>query len=123
MGIVPDQITYTSDYFAKLLELGERMLKEGNAYIDDQPKLAMKVGRADGIESPRRNASVEDNLTLWEEMKAGTEKGVTCVMRGKIDMKCENKVLRDPSLYRCNLTPHHRTGAQYKVACTLPSYT
>jgi len=113
VGIVADSLTYTSDHFPFLIECAERMIREGNAYIDNSPKDVMKAGRRNGIESPCRNQTVEQNLALFEEMKAGTAEGQKCVMRGKISMSNPNKVLRDPSLWRCNSTPHHRTGTKY----------
>jgi len=85
------------------------------AYIDQSPKEVIKHERKEGIESKYRNASVSENLALWEEMKKGSEIGQKCVMRAKIDMQNKNRVLRDPALYRCVLTPHHRTGTKYKV--------
>lgn len=115
IGFIPDKTTYTSDYFDLLLEYAEKMIKMGKAYIDDISKEEMKEGRMNGIESPNRNNSVEKNLEMWEEMKNGTEHGKKCVMRAKIDMKCLNKVMRDPTMYRCVDTPHHRTGSKYKV--------
>ena len=75
----------------------------------------MREERNKGIDSASRSNSVEQNLKLWEEMKAGTELGLKCCMRAKIDMKSVNGTLRDPTLYRCNLTPHHITKDKYKL--------
>ena len=71
--------------------------------------------RMDGIESQRRNRSVEETLQIWEEMQKGSSEGLKNCMRWKISMTNPNKAMRDPVAYRCNLTPHHRTGTKYKV--------
>ncbi|KAI4873323.1 hypothetical protein NFI96_029076, partial [Prochilodus magdalenae] len=115
LQIKPDQFTYTSDHFPTILRLGEQLLREGRAYIDDTPPDLMKQEREQRIESRHRNNSVEKNLQMWEEMKAGTEYGQTCCMRAKIDMNSNNGCMRDPTLYRCKNAPHPRTGSTYKV--------
>ena len=69
----------------------------------------------DGVESKRRNSTVEENLSLWKEMVNGTKRGTECCVRGKLDMQDPNKSLRDPVYYRCNPDPHHRVGSKYKV--------
>lgn len=69
-----------------------------------------------GDASARRERSVEENLRIFtEEMKNGTEEGLKNCLRAKIDYKAPNKALRDPVIYRCNLTPHHRTGTEWKM--------
>ena len=73
----------------------------------------------DGIESQRRNRSAEDSLQVWEEMQQGSAEGLKNCMRWKISMTNPNKAMRDPVAYRCNLTPHHRTGTKYKVGWRL----
>lgn len=116
LGFVPDQVTYTSDYFDKIIELGEKLIKDGKAYIDLTPAEQMKADRKAMIDSPYRNSTVEENLALWKEMKAGTAKGMQCAMRAKIDMKSKNGCLRDPTFFRVIINPpHHRTGNKYKV--------
>lgn len=76
----------------------------------------MRSQRFDGIESKNRNLSVEENLRIFtEEMKNGTEKGLNYCLRAKIDMQDKNKCMRDPVIYRCNLTPHHLTGNTWKM--------
>lgn len=115
LGIKHDVLTHTSDYFERILELGEYMLREGKAYIDDTPVELMRQERGEGIDSKRRNNSVEENLRLWAAMREGNEEGLKCVMRAKINMQHDNKTLRDPTLFRCSLVPHHRTGSKYKV--------
>ncbi|XP_028822206.1 bifunctional glutamate/proline--tRNA ligase-like [Denticeps clupeoides] len=115
LQIKPDQFTYTSDHFATILRLGEQLLQEGKAYIDDTPPDAMKQEREQRTESKNRVNSVEKNMQMWAEMKAGSEYGQSCCMRAKIDMNSNNGCLRDPTLFRCKNAPHPRTGTTYKV--------
>uniref|UniRef100_A0A0D9UZI1 glutamate--tRNA ligase n=1 Tax=Leersia perrieri TaxID=77586 RepID=A0A0D9UZI1_9ORYZ len=115
LGIKYDIVTYTSDYFPQLMEMAENLINQGKAYVDDTPKEQMRTERMDGVESKCRNNTVEDNLALWKEMINGTERGMQCCVRGKLDMQDPNKSLRDPVYYRCNTDPHHRVGSQYKV--------
>ena len=116
LGIKGDKITYSSDYFQKMYELAIQMIKEGKAYCDDTPLEKMRAERMDGIKSERRDRTVEENLKIFtEEMKNGTEEGLKNCLRAKIDYTALNKTLRDPVIYRCNLTPHHRTGSEWKI--------
>ncbi|VAH76037.1 unnamed protein product [Triticum turgidum subsp. durum] len=110
-----DVVTYTSDHFPKLMEMAESLIKQGKAYVDDTPKEQMRSERMDGVESKRRNSTVEENLSLWKEMVNGTKRGTECCVRGKLDMQDPNKSLRDPVYYRCNPDSHHRVGSKYKV--------
>ncbi|KAJ8401185.1 hypothetical protein AAFF_G00387670 [Aldrovandia affinis] len=115
LQIKPDSFTYTSDHFPLILRMGEQLLQEGKAYIDDTPPDVMKQEREQRAESRHRSNSVEKNMQMWEEMKAGSEFGQTCCMRAKIDMSSNNGCLRDPTLYRCKNAPHPRTGTTYRV--------
>ncbi|XP_037650125.1 bifunctional glutamate/proline--tRNA ligase isoform X1 [Sebastes umbrosus] len=115
LQIHPDQFTYTSDHFLTIMRFGEQLLSEGKAYIDNTPPEQMKQEREQRTESKNRNNTVEQNMKMWTEMKAGTESGQTCCMRAKIDMNSNNGCLRDPTLYRCKNTPHPRTGTTHKV--------
>ncbi|XP_037342526.2 bifunctional glutamate/proline--tRNA ligase isoform X3 [Pungitius pungitius] len=115
LQIHPDQFTYTSDHFPTIMGFAEQMLQEGKAYIDNTPPEQMKLEREQRIESKCRNNTVEQNMKMWSEMKAGSVSGQTCCMRAKIDMNSNNGCLRDPTLYRCKNTPHPRTGGSYKV--------
>uniref|UniRef100_A0A3P9NA26 Bifunctional glutamate/proline--tRNA ligase n=2 Tax=Poecilia reticulata TaxID=8081 RepID=A0A3P9NA26_POERE len=115
LQIHPDQFTYTSDHFPIIMRLAEKLLAEGKAYIDDTPPEQMKQEREQRTESRCRNNTVEQNMKMWAEMKAGTEYGQSCCMRAKIDMSSNNGCLRDPTLYRCKNAPHPRTGTTYKV--------
>ncbi|XP_068586506.1 bifunctional glutamate/proline--tRNA ligase isoform X2 [Cebidichthys violaceus] len=115
LQIHPDQFTYTSDHFTTIMEFAEQLLAEGKAYIDNTPPEQMKLEREQRTESKCRNNTVEQNMKMWSEMKAGTASGQTCCMRAKIDMNSNNGCLRDPTLYRCKNTPHPRTGNTYHV--------
>uniref|UniRef100_A0A671YNE1 Bifunctional glutamate/proline--tRNA ligase n=1 Tax=Sparus aurata TaxID=8175 RepID=A0A671YNE1_SPAAU len=115
LQIHPDQFTYTSDHFPIIIRFAEQLLSEGKAYIDDTPPEQMKAEREQRTESRCRNNTVEQNMKMWSEMKAGTEFGQTCCMRAKIDMNSNNGCMRDPTLFRCKNTPHPRTGSTYKI--------
>ncbi|CAL9003118.1 unnamed protein product [Prunus brigantina] len=115
LGIKYETVTYTSDYFPQLMEMAENLIRQGKAYVDDTPREEMQKERMDGIESKCRNNSVEENLKLWKEMIAGSDRGLQCCVRGKLDMQDPNKSLRDPVYYRCNPMPHHRIGSKYKI--------
>ncbi|CDP17749.1 unnamed protein product [Coffea canephora] len=115
LGITYEAVTYTSDYFPNMIEMAEKLIHEGKAYVDDTTREKMQQERMDGIESKCRSNSVEENLSLWKEMVAGSERGLMCCLRGKLNMQDPNKSLRDPVYYRCNLTPHHKIGAKYKI--------
>ncbi|KAF2279854.1 glutamyl-tRNA synthetase-like protein [Westerdykella ornata] len=115
MGIKPDKVTYTSDYFQQLYEYCVQMIKEGNAYADDTLQEKMREERMNGIPSERRDSSVEDNLARFEEMKKGTEEGIRWCIRAKISVDDPNKAMRDPVIYRCSPEVHHRTGDKWKI--------
>lgn len=115
LGLKWDVMTYTSDYFPELMKMAEKLIHEGKAYVDDTPKEEMRKERMDGIESKCRNLTVEENIVLWKEMIAGSERGKQCCLRGKLDMQAVNKSLRDPVYYRCNPVPHHRVGQKYNI--------
>ena len=115
LEIEADHLSYTSDHFPAMLAMAEALIKKGHLYADDTPVLQMREERMEGIESARRNRSVEENLRVFNEMKNGSEEGLKHCMRIKLDMKNPNKALRDPVCYRCNLTPHHKTGTTYKL--------
>lgn len=70
----------------------------------------MRQERMDGIASARRDATVEENLVRFSEMKTGSIEGQRWCIRAKISVDNPNKALRDPVVYRCNILPHHRTG-------------
>eukprot|EP00262_Sarcandra_glabra_P015551 TRINITY_DN4809_c0_g2_i1.p1 TRINITY_DN4809_c0_g2~~TRINITY_DN4809_c0_g2_i1.p1 ORF type:complete len:496 (+),score=78.37 TRINITY_DN4809_c0_g2_i1:202-1488(+) len=95
--------------------MAESLIKQGKAYVDDTPRERMQKERMDGIESECRSNSVDQNLALWNEMIAASERGQQCCLRGKLDMQAPNKSLRDPVYYRCNPDSHHRIGSKYKL--------
>jgi glutamyl-tRNA synthetase len=113
LDIVWDRITYSSDYFQMIAETCTRLIEQGLAYCDDTPDEQLKKERNDGIESKRRNESIEQSLAVWNEMQLGQKKEF-CV-RAKIDFKCPNKCMRDPVIYRHVPNHHARTGSKFKV--------
>ncbi|XP_042468235.1 glutamate--tRNA ligase, cytoplasmic-like [Zingiber officinale] len=115
LDIKYEKVTYTSDYFDDLMKMAEKLILEGKAYADDTPREQMQKERMDGIDSTCRNNTVEENMAMWKEMIAGSERGLQCCVRGRLDMQDPNKSLRDPVYYRCNLDSHHRIGSKYKV--------
>ena len=118
-----DRLFYASDYFDQLYAWAVKLIKDGNAYVDDQPSELISEQRGvptqPGIESPFRNRSLEENLELFEKMKNGEFPDGTRVLRGKIDMASPNMHMRDPVLYRIMHTSHHRTGDKW---CIYPMY-
>ena len=108
-------VTYTSDSFQQILEMGTRLIKEGSMYVDDTPMDKMREERINRIESVARTNSIETNLKLWKHMIDGDQQGLKCAARFLMDMQNDNGALRDPVAFRCNLIPHHRTGTKYKV--------
>lgn len=115
LGITPDVIEYTSDYFPRLLEMAEQFIREDKAYVDATPPDEMKEQRLKKEANTYRSQSVEENSRMWKEMVNGTEEGERCCLRAKIDMRHKNGTLRDPTMYRTKKIPHHRTGETYNV--------
>lgn len=117
LGIKPDIISHSSDYFDTMYDLAVQMIKDGNAYCDDTPLELMREQRGEGIASANRNRTVQENLHIFQvEMKNGTEQGLRNCVRAKISIDAPNKALRDPVIYRCNaINAHHRTGTQWKM--------
>nr|POE87449.1 putative glutamate--trna ligase, cytoplasmic [Quercus suber] len=115
LGVKPDRVTYTSDYFQDLYERCVQMIKDGNAYADNTPQEQLRTEREQRIESSHRKDTVEENLAHFEEMKAGTEEGTKWFIRAKMDMSSNNGAMRDPVIYRCNPETHHRTGNTWKI--------
>jgi glutaminyl-tRNA synthetase len=114
---------YASDYFDQLYEFAEKLIEAGKAYVDSQSADEIHKNRGSftqlGIDSPFRNRSKEENLTLFREMKSGKFPDGAHVLRLKIDMKHPNIVLRDPVVYRIRHAHHHRTGDKW---CIYPLY-
>ncbi|XP_060805347.1 bifunctional glutamate/proline--tRNA ligase [Amyelois transitella] len=115
LEIKPDMFTHTSQYFDLMLQMCEKLIKEGKAFVDDTPAEQMKQEREQKVDSKNKKNSVQKNLQLWEEMKKGSAIGVQCCVRAIIDMQSTNGCLRDPTIYRCKPEPHPRTHMQYKV--------
>ena len=115
LEVKPDMVTYTSDYFEVTLGYAKWMISEGLAFMDDTPQEQMKIERANFEDSKNRNLSPEENLKLFDIMCSGSPEGANYCLRAKIDMKSKNGTMRDPVLYRQNLTPHHRSGTKYKA--------
>lgn len=118
-----DRLYFTSDYFDILYNYAIKLIKLGKAYVDDLSKEEIKEYRGTfntpGKESPYRNRSVEENLRLFEEMKAGKYTDGEKVLRAKIDMASPNINMRDPVIYRIFHASHHRTGDKW---CIYPMY-
>ncbi len=114
---------YASDYFQQLYDWAVSLIKEGKAYIDSQTSEEMATQKGNptepGIESPFRNRPVEENLQLFEDMKAGKFEEGKHVLRAKIDMTSSNMLMRDPIMYRVLHKSHHRTNTDW---CIYPMY-
>ncbi|MGD9031097.1 MAG: glutamine--tRNA ligase/YqeY domain fusion protein [Desulfobacteraceae bacterium] len=114
---------YASDYFDQLYEWALQLVKDGKAYVDDLSAEEIKEYRGtltkSGKESPYRNRSVEENLELFEQMRAGEFEDGSRVLRAKIDMTHPNLNMRDPVMYRVLRAAHHRTGDKW---CIYPMY-
>ena len=123
LGFQWEKECYASDYFDQLYEWAEQMIQRGLAYVDDQTVEEMRLNRGTidtpGKDSPYRNRSVEENLRLFREMKAGKYADGEKVLRAKIDMAHPNMMFRDPILYRIKHAHHHRTGDKW---CIYPMY-
>ena len=118
-----ERLFFASDYFDQLYEFAVKLIKDSKAYVDDLSAEEIREHRGTltepGKESPHRNRSVEENLDLFERMKAGEFEDGSRVLRAKIDMTHPNMVMRDPTLYRIRRAPHHRTGDKW---CIYPMY-
>ena len=114
---------YASDYFEQLYEWACVLIRKGLAYVDDQSQEEIRAGRGTvstpGVNSPYRDRSVKENLTLFRQMREGRFKEGEKVLRAKIDMAHPNMLLRDPLMYRINYSHHHRTGNKW---CIYPMY-
>lgn len=127
LGIRPDQVTYTSDHFSRLYEIAEQMIRDGNAYADDNEHEAMTAEKRKGLPSKRRDRPVEESLAMFKEMHAGTSLGKKHCIRARIKFDSLNGALRDPVIYRFphvkdahgnrldKAIAHHRTGWTWKI--------
>ena len=123
LGFEWSQELYASDYFEKLYEFAVILIKKGLAYVDDgsSEEIAKQKGTPTkaGTNSPHRSRSVEENLNLFGEMRAGKYKDGEKVLRAKVDMAHSNMHMRDPLMYRIKHAHHHRTGDAW---CIYPMY-
>jgi glutaminyl-tRNA synthetase len=114
---------YASDYFAKMYEGAEELIKAGKAYVCDLSAEEIRAYRGTltepGQESPYRNRTVEENLALFRRMRAGEFPDGSRTLRAKIEMASPNLNMRDPVLYRILRATHHRTGDEW---CLYPMY-
>ncbi|MDR2573675.1 MAG: glutamine--tRNA ligase/YqeY domain fusion protein [Desulfovibrio sp.] len=110
---------YASDYFERLYDYAQQLIRMGKAYVDDLSADEIREYRGTltepGRESPWRGRSVEENLDLFRRMRAGEFPDGMRVLRAKIDMAAPNLVMRDPTLYRIRHAAHHRTGDKWPI--------
>ena len=110
---------FASDYFERLYEFAEVLIRRGKAYVDDQSAEEVRRTRgtleSPGVESPCRDRPPEENLALFRGMRAGEFADGECVLRARIDMASPNLNLRDPTLYRIRRLTHHRTGDDWRI--------
>ncbi|WP_054958054.1 glutamine--tRNA ligase/YqeY domain fusion protein [Paenibacillus dakarensis] len=117
------ELRFASDYFDEMYNRAVLLIKKGKAYVDDQSADEIRANRGTltepGQNSPYRDRSVEENLDLFERMRAGEFANGERVLRAKIDMSSPNINLRDPVIYRISHTHHHNTGDKW---CIYPMY-
>ncbi|MFP4698114.1 MAG: glutamine--tRNA ligase/YqeY domain fusion protein [Eubacteriales bacterium] len=118
-----DRLFFASNYFDKMYESAIKLIKKGKAYVDDLKADKIREYRGTlkepGKESPYRNRTVEENLSLFEKMKNGEFQDGAKVLRAKIDMASPNINMRDPVIYRIARMTHHNTGDKW---CIYPMY-
>jgi len=114
---------FASDYFEQLYNFAMQLIKKGKAYVDSLSAEEIRAYRGTltepGKESPFRGRSIEENLEMFQGMRAGNYQDGEHVLRAKIDMAHPNLLMRDPTLYRIRRVPHHRTGDDW---CIYPMY-
>lgn len=118
-----DRLFFASDYYDKLYECAQQLIRDSKAYVDhlDAEKIREYRGTLTepGKDSPYRYRSVEENLALFEKMRAGEFKEGECILRAKIDMAAPNMNMRDPAIYRIRYMSHYRMGDKW---CIYPMY-
>lgn len=123
LGFTWENELYASNYFEQLYQFAVNLIKKSLAYVDDSTaeQIAAQKGTptSAGTESPYRNRSVDENLTLFKEMRDGIHADGAKVLRAKIDMAHANMHMRDPLMYRIRHMAHHRTGNTW---CIYPMY-
>jgi glutaminyl-tRNA synthetase len=114
-----DRQYYASDYFEQLFEFAVQLIKKGKAYVDslssDQIREYRGTLTQPGKNSPYRERTIEENLDLFERMRAGEYNEGEHVLRAKIDMASPNMLMRDPTLYRIKKVPHYRTAGMWVI--------
>ncbi len=114
---------FASDYFERLYEFAEELIRAGKAYVDSQTTEEIRENRGnyyrEGVDSPYRERAVDESLDLLRQMRAGDFADGTHVLRAKIDMAHANMNMRDPLIYRIRHATHHRTGDKW---CIYPMY-
>lgn len=114
-----DRLFYASDYFDQLYQYAVQLIQKGKAYVCSLSAEDIREYRGTlsepGKDSPYRTRSVEENLKLFEGMRAGEFEDGSHVLRAKIDMASPNLNMRDPTLYRIRQVPHHRTGDKWLI--------
>ncbi|PSK94248.1 glutaminyl-tRNA synthetase [Taibaiella chishuiensis] len=123
LGFNWDELRYTSDYFEQLYAYAVQLIRQGDAYVDDSTAEQMAATKGDinkpGTDSAWRSRSIDENLALFEEMRAGKYPDGAKVLRAKVDMAHPNLLMRDPIIYRIKHAHHHRTGDAW---CIYPMY-
>ena len=119
MGYKPYKITYTSDYFDKLIDFAFTLIKNNRAYVCHLSSDELREQRLNGIHSPDRDRPINESVNLFQKMLAGELSEGAYTLRLKMDMLSGNPNMRDPVAYRIINKPHVRTGDRYKV---YPSY-
>ena len=123
LGFEWDKELYSSDYFDQLYDFARTLIRMGLAYVDDSTAEEIAAAKGTptepGIPTPNRDRSIEENVRLFEEMKAGKYPDGAKVLRAKIDLESANMHMRDPIMYRIKHAHHHRTGDKW---CIYPMY-
>lgn len=118
-----NRLFYGSDYSEKIYNYALYLIKKGKAYVcnltPDEVREYRGTLTTPGKNSPYRDRNIEENLELFEKMKAGEFREGEAVLRAKIDMSSPNMNMRDPVIYRISYTPHYKTGTQW---CIYPMY-
>ena len=123
LGFEWDQELYSSNYFDQLYDFALNLIRMGLAYVDDSTAEEIAAAKGTPTEAgkptPNRSRSIEENVQLFEDMKAGKYPDGAKVLRAKIDLTSPNMHLRDPLMYRIKHAHHHRTGDKW---CIYPMY-
>ena len=124
LGFEPSKVLYASDYFERMYECAEKLIRDGLAYVcrlsaEEFDRDYRGTLTTPGVEPPGRKQSVEENLDLFRRMKAGEFPDGSMVLRARIDMASPNLNMRDPALYRIRRTEHFRHGNKW---CIYPMY-